>query len=1202
MGLPATADSAAVRFDHFTSDDGLSQMNVLDIYQDRLGFMWFETQAGLDRFDGVEFQHTANISGPMWQAPDGGLWVADRGSGLFRIDPQTGEQTRPAAATGLLDSSARNLEGDDGSRVWVFGDAGLRRFDVESRAVEEVYPIDGEPDAVFDVAGSGDGVFFITEDRLLRLRSGEVQELGAAGSLGAHTKLALDADGHLWVGGTGGLDRVDPATGRRRAFRHRVGGANDGLGEGSVAALLADRSGRLWVGLTGGGLQRFEAELDRFVDVEGLASDIAVTSLFQDRSGLLWIGLAPGGFYVGDIDGGKFELFQQTQDPRSLDDNIILALHEDPVGDLWVGTWLAGLSKLDRETGHFEHFRHDPDDPQSLAADRVLAIEVADAGEVWIGLRTDGLDRLDTRTGHFEHFRHDPEDPSSLSSDQTMALTFDRAGRLWIATFGGLNRYRPESDDFERFRHDPDDPQSLSSDRVQHLSMDGDTLWVSTWGGGVNRLDTETGAVDILRHDPDDPSSLAHDVVRSTFVDSAGRLWVATNGFGLDMRPPGAGGFIHFRTGDGLANDVVHGVMEDDLGRLWIPTNGGLSRYDPHLDAWRTFDADDGLQHAEFNFGAFHRGADGRLYAGGIRGFNAFDPLDFPRIAQAPRTVLTRFEGLGHDLELARRPAFLETVRLNYRQNAFSFEAAALDFLRVDGTRYRYRLKPFDEDWIQAGSRRFASYTNLPPGDYELQVRAAGARGVWSPEETLLAIHIEAPAWRSGWAYALYLLTFGGTLFGFIRWQRLEVEREREINRRLREVDRMKDEFLANTSHELRTPLFGITGLAESLIDGVHGPLTPEMNEDLEMISSSGHRLARLVNDLLDFSKLERQNLKIHPRPVDLHTLADVVLTLSGPLVHDDGVELRNGVPADLRMAQADEERLQQILHNLIGNAVKFTAEGHVEISARQDGDEIEVAVTDTGIGIAPEHQERIFRAFEQADASIERAYGGTGLGLAVAQGLVEAHGGRLRLESSTGEGSSFSFRLPVADDSEAKAAEARWKPPILESAVRPVPSQVAESGSDPEDCDDGAARVLIVDDEPVNLRVLSNLLSTAGFRTRTAASGAEALETLEHTAFDLVLLDVMMPKMSGYEVCRELRLKLGVEELPVIFLTAKTQEVDLVAGFEEGGNDYLQKPVTKAELLARVAFHLRLLDAYRRQRAEAEALHAKLQQLSADA
>jgi len=407
-----------------------------------------------------------------------------------------------------------------------------------------------------------------------------------------------------------------------------------------------------------------------------------------------------------------------------------------------------------------------------------------------------------------------------------------------------------------------------------------------------------------------------------------------------------------------------------------------------------------------------------------------------------------------------------------------------------------------------------------------------------------------------------------------------------DMNRELQRLDRLKDEFLANTSHELRTPLNGIIGIADSLIDGAVGPLTEAQRHNLSLIVSSGRRLTNLVNDILDFSKLRCHELQLRTRPLDMRSVTGVVLMLSQTLVGNREIQLVNQIEARLPAAEADEDRVQQILHNLVGNAVKFTGEGRVSVSAEVRDEYLAVTVSDTGIGIPKDRFESIFESFEQADGSTAREYGGTGLGLAVTKNLVELHGGQIRAESEIGKGSHFTFTLPVSGDK----AEPLQIADILarNTRVAGISATPAEIGDieepdvadiPPENlCDGLQCRILAVDDEPVNLQVLRNQLTSEYYSVTLASDGREALAALESDQkFDLVLLDVMMPGMSGYEVCRHLRKTHPENELPVVMLTAKNQTDDLVAGFDSGASDYLTKPFSRQELVARIDTHITL-------------------------
>ena len=418
-----------------------------------------------------------------------------------------------------------------------------------------------------------------------------------------------------------------------------------------------------------------------------------------------------------------------------------------------------------------------------------------------------------------------------------------------------------------------------------------------------------------------------------------------------------------------------------------------------------------------------------------------------------------------------------------------------------------------------------------------------------------------------------------------------ELERK---NIALQQLDKLKDEFLANTSHELRTPLNGMIGIADSMLDGATGQLSELQRKNLLLIAQSGHRLAALVNDILDFSKLKHNTIELQLKPVGIREIVEVVLTFSQILIQKKDLQLINAIPPDLPPARADENRLQQILYNLVGNAIKFTEKGSVEISAslatedkalsteetQIDSTEkslIQITVSDTGIGIADDKLDRIFESFEQADGSTAREYGGTGLGLAVTKKLVELHGGSIRVESTVGVGSRFTFTLPVASSELVALSNSSYSSCLL----RPLSTANEEQSLQPlliAQNQDQKFQILIVDDEPVNIQVLINYLSLQNYAITQATNGLEALATIEQGFKpDLMLLDVMMPKMTGYEVCKKIREKFSAYELPIVMLTAKNQVNDLVEGFNVGANDYLTKPISKNELLARIKTHLSL-------------------------
>lgn len=399
----------------------------------------------------------------------------------------------------------------------------------------------------------------------------------------------------------------------------------------------------------------------------------------------------------------------------------------------------------------------------------------------------------------------------------------------------------------------------------------------------------------------------------------------------------------------------------------------------------------------------------------------------------------------------------------------------------------------------------------------------------------------------------------------------------KEKNMAFSRLDKIKDEFLAITSHELRTPLNGIVGIAETLNDGVTGNLKPATRKNLSMIISSGKRLSNLINDILDFSKLKNAELAIQKKNIDLYTLVNAVITITQTISLQKGLVLKNQIPPDFPLVLADENRIQQIFYNLIGNAIKFTDKGTVLVSAKKVGSFTEISVTDTGIGMPEESLKSIFKSFEQIDGSDTRQYGGTGLGLSISKSLVELHGGTISVISEVGKGSCFTFTLPLVEEIEPVIDSAI--PAVFDEVIPIFDSDVIKETNRIKGKSKKTADILVIDDDPINLQVISNILYSTNIGVQTAINGLEGLEKIKKAEKkpDLILLDIMMPRMNGFEVCQEIRKQYTPGEFPVIMLTAKNQPSDIVAGFGAGANDYLCKPVAKTELLARVETHLNL-------------------------
>jgi signal transduction histidine kinase/DNA-binding response OmpR family regulator len=621
-----------------------------------------------------------------------------------------------------------------------------------------------------------------------------------------------------------------------------------------------------------------------------------------------------------------------------------------------------------------------------------------------------------------------------------MSLYEDRSGTLWVGSYGGgLGRYDPARGGFERFPFGREDATGLSIGQASAIVEDPlGNLWIGTIGGGLNLFERRTGRFYHFRRRDGDTASLSDDTVYALHVDAHGELWVGTAGGGVDhvLGSSANPATVRFESPRGLGEmrgQVVYGIESDGLARLWLSTNNGLVRFDPRTRALKVFHEAHGLQGEDFNFNAHFRGRDGTLYFGGSNGFNAFAPDNEPAAAPAPRVVLTSTRILDRTLAPDELPAPGRPLALAHNDKLVTFTFSALDFTSPENNRYRYRLEGFDSGWNNVGDQRSATYTNLDAGQYVFRVRAANADGIWNEDGLAIPLSVAAAPWNTPAAKVVYaggaLLILGYLWLHYRRRRERELRYSRELERTVRTrtrelqerneqllvLSRAKSDFVARMSHELRTPMNAVLGMSELLLDT---PLPQAQRRFVEGIHRSADSLLGIVDDVLDFSKIEAGRLQLAPVECDLTELVEQTSEMLAARAAVKAVEVLCDCPAyPLPRVMADAVRLRQVLVNLGGNAVKFTEAGEVRLRLAPlgvaDGAlRVRLDVADTGIGIEPRNQSRIFEEFAQEDASTTRRFGGTGLGLSIVRQLVELMGGQLSLTSAPGVGSTFSFEL----------------------------------------------------------------------------------------------------------------------------------------------------------------------------------------------
>ncbi len=1234
---------ANVSFRHIKNKTLSEIGEVVDALKDDDGYMWFAGSGGLARFDGQNVklflpkeggadQLPSNFTMKLYKDGQGRLWVGTL-KGISLFDPSLEKF-----------HTTRIVEEDDketGSEAGIFGIASSK-----------------EANTLWLALGTKKFAKLNTETRQIAYQHFKEIEFGTA------LDIIEDQHGEVWIATMEGLFRLNPEKQEHTVYKHK-NGVESSLTSDRISRLFIDSEQTLWVG-TMDGLNRYVPASDSFVRYQHDADDVRsiggkyIRGISQDSRGRLWFAVDGGGLNLFRPKTDDFHIYRaEDNDASSLQTNNMRGIYISPEDDVWVYFFPGGVSVLNKMALPFKTYQSG-DDSASLSNSTVNAVEFSGDHDLWVGTEG-GLNHIDLRNDVVKRYSHDANDLTSISTNAVISLKNDSRNRLWIGTWeGGLNLFSKSEKTFNRFRHIQGNNKSLCNNQVWDIyEKSPEKLWLGTqvglcqfhinsnesdrindavkeyfgfiWSvnlfndnailvGALNRagfVNTEREQILTLPNVTELQELVGYIINDTEVLEKT--TWISTDRgvFEVDKNLNQAKRLIF---PEGHENKAISTLVADTQGNIWLGSGSGIFRFNKQASQFVLLTEKHGLPGSRFERDASLRLPDGRIVIGGADGLVIFDPKEIVADNDNAQVILTRLTVLNRDVSIGGKGATIsrainkaKEIHLRYDQSMFTLHFTALDFQLPTSYQFSYRLKGFDENWIHIGERRMATYTNLDPGSYVFEVKAKNGQGIFSPNFASINITIDPPWWLTWWAYVLYVLSGISVLLFVLSyfWNQQKAERERKLNEKLKEVDKMKDEFLANTSHELRTPLHGIIGLSELLLNDDENNFSNESYESLQLIRASSKRLSALINDILDFSKLRNKNIELSLGVVDLHELIDQVVALTSPLFADKDLRLENNIPDSFPYVIADKNRLTQVMHNLIGNAVKFTEQGRISITAAEVNGKAMVSVIDTGIGIPKEKLGSIFAHFEQVDGSIERKYGGTGLGLSITKKLIELHGGTIRVESEIGQGTEFYFDLKIAKEGEINnlvLPSVTDQPSTLSDDVgKPKPDTTKKATKDNKKsllthskhagkADAGpkaeaniavasSFRVVIVDDEMVNRRVLSDHLKKNGYETVEYSSGDQFLQSEFEDGLeklDIILLDVMMPGKSGYEVCKEIRTKLAPEQLPVVFLTARSEDSDIEMGYTVGGNDYLRKPFSKEELLHRMRLHLSLLDVNR--------------------
>ncbi|NVJ60768.1 MAG: response regulator [Gammaproteobacteria bacterium] len=1222
---------AKLSFNHITSADGLPQNTISTMLQDKDGFLWLGTHDGLHRYDGYEFTSykydskdpstlSSNVITALFEDPNGGLWVGTGQGGLNYLNTETGKFTRYQASADDFNSLSHNqitaLHIDKKGRLWVGTFTGLNLFQAETNDFVHFYPnpFDNQsiPDgSVSEIASDGGDHLYVATTETLAWFDTDQLTFNRYDSEDSPTRINtiyLDEDKSLWVGTQ--LDGLYHLRQKEGEFTHFTHKSNDDrtISSNNIQVLLRDSNGNLWVGTEQGGLNlkpRVSKEFYRFQKNPADSHSISINdiwSLLEDHSGQIWIGTPGGGINKVNSSFQNFSRLQHSPfEKNSLSHNFIWNMEQDSNGDIWLAT-LNGIDKFDPKTEQFSHYRDFIDQDGKPVSNRITALELDNSGGIWFGNQQGQAARFDPKRSKTQvlTMRRQEFEDRPLSENRIRFITSDSTGDIWISADEGLAVFDHKTGEMIKDFGMAQFGQVGISIIYTMFQDEQGIMWFGTWDSGLQRYDPEFKETQTFRNEMGNQFSLSDNTVRSIYQDNQGNLWIGTfNGLNLLRHQDRINGnfkFYSFDEDDGLPNNSIYGITSDDSGYLWLSTNRGISRFDPKTSELKNFTSTDGLPADEFNGNSVLKSSNGLLYFGSVSGVAVINPYGLAVSQFKPKLVFT--EIIVNEESVLKPESWkpIEKLKLEHNENNLKIKFSALDLQVPKRVIYSYRLIPYEDEWRQVQGDNIAVYGNLTPGEFTFQLKSTNSDEVWFEDIAEFKVTILPPLWATWWAYGVYMLLLLSIIGLYIYRHARKLREQQEINEHLRRVDKLKDEFLANTSHELRTPLNGIIGIAESLREGIAGPLNNKAQGHLNLIIDSGKRLAHQVNEILDFKKLRHHGLLLNKGPVDLRVAAKVVINLLKPLAEEKQLQLTNSLPQFLPPALADENRIRQVLYNLLGNAIKYTDSGFVELTARVIEQNIEVCIKDSGVGIPEGKQKIIFKPFEQLEDAGRNLKSGTGLGLAVTRQLVELHQGKIWLKSKAGSGSSFYFTLPISDD-DFIAQEAVADTALIAPSTS-IKATFSRDISKPVTINANSAHILVVDDDALNRQVLNDFLTMHKYHVTEAVDGQEAVDLTKEHSFDLIILDVMMPRMSGFEATELIRKDYSLLELPILLLSAKNQPDDINTGLALGANDYISKPIDRSILMARVSNLLALREVFH---AQEERLRLKTVQQTCD-